>query len=221
MGKIKTSLGFWFSYQNTPYETLISPNLNCDLVTSLPSSNLNLNSTIFKYVALLYKGKVVIANQFLYQNTPYGTLMSSNLNWPCNPIITDKSQFELCHFQVCSISAHRKNGNCKPISIPKHTLWDPCVTQFEMQIFDPIITFKCWFKSLPYIPLHCNTGKGDLRGNLVVKKCSLQQLSKHTIQLYLKVINNVDMLTIYLHSLGFNPRRLVSISDILFKWWDN
>ena len=32
--KIKT-LGFWFSYQNTPYETLISPNLNCDLVTSL------------------------------------------------------------------------------------------------------------------------------------------------------------------------------------------
>ena len=78
--KIKTSLGFWFSYQNTPYETLISPNLNCGLVTSLPSSNLNLNSTVFKYVALLYKGKVVIANQFLYQNTPYGTLMSPNLN---------------------------------------------------------------------------------------------------------------------------------------------
>ena len=71
--------------------------------------------------------------------------------------------------------------------------------------------------SLPYIPLHCNTGKGDLRGNLVVKKCSLQQLSMHTIQLYLKVINNVDMLTIYLHSLGFHPRSLVSISDILFK----
>ena len=77
--KIKT-LGFWFSYQNTPYETLISPNLNCDLVTSLQSLNLNLNSAVFKYVALLYKGKVVIANQFLYQNTPYGTLMSPNLN---------------------------------------------------------------------------------------------------------------------------------------------
>ena len=69
-----------FSYQNTPYETLISPNLNCDLVTSLQSLNLNLNSAVFKYVALLYKGKVVIANQFLYQNTPYGTLMSPNLN---------------------------------------------------------------------------------------------------------------------------------------------
>ena len=78
--KIKTSLGFRFSYQNTPYETLISPNLNCDLVTSLPSSNLNLNSSVFKYVALLYKGKVVIVNQFLYQNTPFGTLMSPNLN---------------------------------------------------------------------------------------------------------------------------------------------
>ena len=77
--KIKT-LGFWFPYQNTPYETLISPNLNCDLVTSLQSLNLNLNSAVFKYVALLYKGKVVIANQFLYQNTPYGTLMSPNLN---------------------------------------------------------------------------------------------------------------------------------------------
>ena len=77
--KIKT-LGFWFSYQNTPYETLISPNLNCDLVTSLQSLNLNLNSAVFKYVALLYKGKVVIANQFLYQNTPYGTLISPNLN---------------------------------------------------------------------------------------------------------------------------------------------
>ena len=78
--KIKTSLGFRFSYQNTPYETLISPNLNCDLVTSLPSSNLNLNSSVFKYVALLYKRKVVIVNQFLYQNTPYGTLMLPNLN---------------------------------------------------------------------------------------------------------------------------------------------
>ena len=77
--KIKT-LGFWFLYQNTPYETLISPNLNCDLVTSLQSLNLNLYSAVFKYVALLYKGKVVIANQFLYQNTPYGTLMSPNLN---------------------------------------------------------------------------------------------------------------------------------------------
>ena len=50
------------------------------IVTSLQSLNLNLNSAVFKYVALLYKGKVVIANQFLYQNTPYGTLMSPNLN---------------------------------------------------------------------------------------------------------------------------------------------
>ena len=29
---------------------------------------------------------------------------------------------------------------------------------------------------------------------MVVKKCSLQQLSMHTVQLYLKVKNNVDML---------------------------
>ena len=79
-GKKSKLFGFRFSYQNTPYETLISPNLNCDLVTSLPSSNLNLNYSVFKYVALLYKGKVVIVNQFLYQNTPYGTLMSPNLN---------------------------------------------------------------------------------------------------------------------------------------------
>ena len=39
----------------------------------------------------------------------------------------------------------------------------------------------------------CNTGKGNLRGNFVVKMCSLQQLSMQTIQLYLKVKNNVDM----------------------------
>ena len=193
--KIKT-LGFWFSYQNTPYETLISPNLNCDLVTSFQSLNLNLNSAVFKYVALLYKGKVVIANQFLYQNTPYGTLMSPNLNcglatqlslinlnlksaiskyvafqlkgktkpisiskhtlmephltqhelWPCDPIIIFKSQFKVCHFQICYIAAKSKRDNYKPISILQHTLWDPCVTQFEMQLFDPIITFKCWFK---------------------------------------------------------------------------
>ena len=36
----------------TPYGTLISPNLNCDLVTSLSSSNLNLNSAVCIYDAL-------------------------------------------------------------------------------------------------------------------------------------------------------------------------
>ena len=65
--------------------------MNCDLVTQLSFSNLNLKSAIFKYVTLRQK-------------------------------VSD---------------------NYKPISILKHTLWDPCVTQFEMQLFDPIITFKC------------------------------------------------------------------------------
>ena len=69
--KMKTSLGFLFPYQNTPYGTLISPNLNCDLVASLSPLNLNLNSAVFKYNALQYKVKVVIANQFLYQNTTH------------------------------------------------------------------------------------------------------------------------------------------------------
>ena len=41
-------------------------------------------------------------------------------------------------FQICC-----KNSNYKPISILEHTLWDPHVTQLEMQLFDPIITFKC------------------------------------------------------------------------------
>ena len=47
------------------------PNLNCDLVTSLSPLNLNLNSVVFKYNALQYKVKVVITNQFLYQNTAH------------------------------------------------------------------------------------------------------------------------------------------------------
>ena len=58
--------------------------MNCDIVTQLSPSNLNLKSAIFKYVTLRQKVKVIITNQF---------------------------------------------------SIPKHTLWDPCVTQFEMQTF--------------------------------------------------------------------------------------
>ena len=66
--------------------------MNCDLVTQLSPSNLNLKSAIFKYVTLQQEVKVIITNQFLYQ---------------------------------------------------KQSLWDPCVTQFEMQLFDPIITFKC------------------------------------------------------------------------------
>ena len=65
--------------------------MNCDLVTQLSPSNLNLKFAILK----------------------------------------------------CYIAAKSKSDNYKPISIPKHTLWDPCVTQFEMQLFDPIITFKC------------------------------------------------------------------------------
>ena len=69
--------------------------MNCDLVTQLSLSNLNLKSAIF---------------------------------------------------QICYIVAKSKSDNYKPISIPKHTLWDPCVTQLEMQLFDPIITFKYWFK---------------------------------------------------------------------------
>ena len=66
--------------------------------------------------------------------------------WPYDPIIIFKSQFKVCHFQICYIAAKSKSDNYKQISILQHTLWDPCVTQFEMQLFDPIITFKCWFK---------------------------------------------------------------------------
>ena len=79
--KIKTSLCFWFSYQNTPYGTPFSPNLNCDLVTSLSPLNLNLNSIFFKYNALQYKVKVVITNQFLYQNTTHLNGPSSHPTW--------------------------------------------------------------------------------------------------------------------------------------------
>ena len=78
--------------------------MNCDLVTQVSLSNLNLKSAIF---------------------------------------------------QICYIVAKSKSDNYKLISIPKHTLWDPCVTKFEMQLFDPIITFKLllrekalWFKVL-------------------------------------------------------------------------
>ena len=53
--------------------------MNCDIVTQLSPSNLNLKSAIFKYVTLQQKVKVIITNQFLYQNTPYGTLVSPNL----------------------------------------------------------------------------------------------------------------------------------------------
>ena len=56
--------------------------MNCDLVTQLSFSKLNLKSAIFKYVTLQQKVKVIITNQFLYYNTPYGTLVSPNLK--CN-----------------------------------------------------------------------------------------------------------------------------------------
>ena len=59
--------------------------------------------------------------------------MSPNLN--CG-LATQLSLINLnlnsAHFQVCSLSAHRKNGNCKPISIPKHTLMEPHLTQHEL-----------------------------------------------------------------------------------------
>ena len=39
--------------------------------------------------------------------------------WPCDPIITFKSQFKVCHFQICYIAAESKSDNYKPISVPK------------------------------------------------------------------------------------------------------
>ena len=71
MEKNQNFFGFLIFIQNTPYGTLISPNLICDLVTSLSPLNLNLNSAVFKYNAFQYKVKVLIANQFLYQNTAH------------------------------------------------------------------------------------------------------------------------------------------------------
>ena len=51
------------------------------IVTSLSPLNLNLNSAVFKYNALQYKVKVVIANQFLYQNTTHLNGPSSHPTW--------------------------------------------------------------------------------------------------------------------------------------------
>ena len=68
--KGKVVIANQFLYRNTSYGTLMSPNLNCGLATQLSLINLNLKSTISKYVAFQLKGKMVIANQFLYQNTP-------------------------------------------------------------------------------------------------------------------------------------------------------
>ena len=94
--------------------------------------------------------------------------------WPCDPIIIFKSQFKVCDFQICYIAAKSKSDNYKPISILKHTLWDPCVTQFEMQLFDPIITFKCWFK-VCHFQVCCISAQRK-NGN-----CKPISISKHTL----------------------------------------
>ena len=136
-----------FLYQNTPYGTLMSPNLNCGLATQLSLINLNLNSAIFKYVAFQLKGKMVIANQFLYQNTPQWNLISPNMN--CD-LVTQLSLSNLnlksAIFKYVTLRQKVKviiTNQFLYQNTPYGTLVSPNV---KMQLFDPIITFKCSFK---------------------------------------------------------------------------